>query len=53
MINSEVDYIIKKASLIEWQKLLNQWIHTYRSIEIVESKIHENGEVTIILKRIK
>lgn len=53
MINAEIDFIIDRKPLIEWQKWLNQWIHTYKSIEIVNSVIHENGEVTIILKRIK
>ena len=53
MINENIDFRIERVSLIDWQKWLNQWIHTYKSIEIIDSKIHENNEITIILKRIK
>jgi len=51
MINAKIDFVIRRATLIEWQKWLNQWMHTYKDIEIISSKIHENNEVTIILKR--
>jgi hypothetical protein len=53
MINDNIDFVITRAKLIEWQKWLNQWIHTYKNIEIINSSLHENGDITIILKRIK
>jgi hypothetical protein len=53
MINEKIDFVIQRASLIEWQKWLNQWMHTYSNIEIISSVIHDNNEVTIILKRTK
>ena len=53
MINEKIDYVITKAKPIEWQKWLNQWEHTYAKIEIINSIIHLDGDITIILKRIK
>jgi len=53
MVNENIDFIIDRQPLINWQKWLNQWMHTYKTIEIINSTVHENGEVTIILKRIK
>ena len=50
MINEKVNYIIKNATLIEWQKWLNQWEHTFLKIEIIDCKIFE-GTITIVLKR--
>jgi hypothetical protein len=53
MVNENIDFVIQRAKLIDWQKWLNQWGHTYQDIEIINSVIHDNGECTIILKRLR
>jgi len=53
MINEKIDFKIDRVPLIDWQKWLNQWIHTFSSIEIISCKIHDDDTITIILKRTK
>lgn len=48
-MNEKDEYIIKKTSLIEWQKWLNQWKHQY-DLTVITSAI-EGDNITIALKR--
>ena len=55
-MNESVEYIFRRTTVKEWQKLLNQWKHDY-SLEILKiihhDSIHGNNadECTIYLKR--
>ena len=46
------EYILKTANVIDWQKWLNQWRHTYE-LEIIsmQESLRYDNHVTILLKR--
>lgn len=49
------EYILRELSLVDWQKLLNQWRHEY-ILEILQMKVihdKDNTTVVILCKRTK